>query len=126
VWWYVVKPRLLESDDAHAVVAYAMTDDGFTALAPDDLADRLVTCGSCGDIVIDVAQHQRSSRRCKMAGAANRVNGLWHAGYRDPWTIPGSAPLTWSELRSSRWRKQLAVVEFPKWNSVLVGAPQRP
>jgi hypothetical protein len=126
VWWYVVKPRLLESIDPHAVVARAMTDDGFTSLAPADLADRLVTCGSCGDVVIDVAQHRRSSRRCKTAAAANRVNELWHASYRDPWTIPGSAPLTWSELRASRWRKRLAVVEFPKWNAVLLGSLQRP
>jgi hypothetical protein len=126
VWWYVLKPHLLTCDDARAVVARAMTDDGFTALAPADLANRLVACGSCGDVVIDLAQHQRSSRRCKMAAAANRVIELWHAGFRDPWTVPGSAPLTWTELRASRWRKQLAVVEFPKWNAVLVGALQPP
>ncbi|MDP9336305.1 MAG: hypothetical protein M3Q30_23740 [Actinomycetota bacterium] len=125
VWWYVVKPRLLTGEDPHAVVACAMTDDGFTALAPADLADRLVTCGSCGDVVIGLSQHQRSSRRCRMASAANRVNELWHAGYRDPWTIRGSAPLTWSELRASRWRKHLAVVEFPKWNAVLVVSSDR-
>lgn len=120
VWWYVVKkPHLLESEDPHSVVVRAMTDDGLAALAPAGLSDRLVSCQFCGDVVIDVAQHQRSSRRCKMAAAADRVNELWNAGYRDPWTMPGGAPLTWSELRASRWRKQLAVVEFPKWNAVL-------
>lgn len=120
VWWYVVKPHLLDSAHPDAVVARATTPDGFTGLAPDDLDERLVECSCCDDIVINVAQHQQSNRRCRMAAAANSVNEFWTAGYRDPWTVPGGAPLTWTELQASRWRKQLVVVEFPKWNAVLL------
>jgi hypothetical protein len=120
VWWHVVKPHLVEGDDTKAIVARAMTDNGFAALAPTDLPDRLVACGSCGDVLIDVDRHQRSSHRCKMAAAANRVTKLWPAGYRDPWTIPCGAPLTWTQLRTSRWRSHLVAVEFPSWNAVLV------
>jgi hypothetical protein len=125
VWWYVVKQHLLENDGAHAVVARAMTDDGFADLAPADLSDRLVTCASCNDVVIDVEQHQRLSRRCKIAAAANRVNVLWHPGYCDPLTMPRGAPLSWSELRASRWRQVLELVEFSRWNAALVRRPAR-
>ena len=71
VWWYVVKPHLLDSAQPDAIVARAMTNDGFTELAPDDLCNRVLTCSRCGDLVINLVQHQQSNRRCRMAAAAN-------------------------------------------------------
>lgn len=120
VWWYVVKQRLLEGKDPQSLVASAMTNDGFADLAPNDLADRLVTCPSCGDIVIGLEQHQRSSRRCQTAAAANCVNELWQQGFRDPWRAADKPPLTWTELRAARWRHRTELVQFPKWTAVLV------
>src|SRR5207237_8609703 len=75
-------------------------------------------------LVVNVSQHGQSNRRCRTAAAANTVSGLWESGYRDPWTVPGGAPLTWSELQASRWRKQVVIVEFPKWNAVLLRRSQ--
>lgn len=128
VWWYVVKQHVVEGEDPQAVVVSAMTNDGFAGLAPDDLADlapddladRLVTCASCGDIVIGLEQHQRSSRRCRTAGAANRVNELWQQGRRDPWRAADKPPLTWAELQPARWRRRIELVPFPKWTAVLI------
>lgn len=125
VWWYVVKPHLLDNEVPHAVVARAMTNDGFADLAPDDLADRLVTCASCGDVVIGLGQHQRSSRRCRTAAAANHVNELWRQGFRDPWRAADKPPLTWAELQPARWRRRIELVAFPKWVAVLI-APTQP
>lgn len=124
VWWYVVKPRLLESEDPRAVVARAMTNDGFADLAPDNLGERLITCPSCGDVVIGVEQHQRSSRRCRTAAAANRVNELWQYGFRDPWCAADTPPLTWAELQPARWRHGLELVPFPRWTAVLIAPTQ--
>jgi hypothetical protein len=125
VWWYVVKTTLLVDDDPKRVVERALTPDGFAELTPNDLWARVVTCPHCDDLVINLSQHQQSNRRCRMARAANRVVELWSDGYRDPWTVPGGAPLTWSELKASRWRKRLVVVEFPKWNAVVVSATNK-
>ena len=120
VWWYVVKPHLLESEDPEGVVSSAMTDGGFADLAPDNLAERLVTCPSCGDTVIGLEQHQRSSRRCRTAAAANHVNELWRDGYRDPWRAADKPPLTWAELQPARWRRRIELVPFPNWIAVLM------
>lgn len=122
VWWYVVKPHLLENVDPQSLVASAMTNDGFGDLVPDDLADRLVTCPSCGDIVIGLEQHQRSGRRCQTAAAANRVNELWQDGLRDPWRAADKPPLAWAELQAARWRRRIELVPFPKWTAVLIAA----
>jgi hypothetical protein len=119
VWWKVVRV-LLEGELAADALADAMTADGFDALAPVGLLERCRPCPECGEVVLDLGQHQRLSSRCRWSAAANRVNEMWVAGYRDPWTIPGGAPLTWSELRASSWRKGVRVVEFPRFNAVLV------
>lgn len=119
VWWKVVRP-LLDVSGARALVARAATEDGFATLAPPGVLDRCQPCPECGEIVLGVAQHQKRSTRCRAATAANHVRDLWTAGYRDPWTIPGGAPLTWTELQVARWRKRVEVVEFPRWNAVLL------
>ncbi len=124
VWWYVVKQRLLEGKDPQSLVTSAMTNDGFAGLAPDDLTDRLVACPSCGDTVIGVEQHQRSSRRCQTAAAANRVDDLWRHGFRDPWRAADKPPLTWGELQPARWRHRIELVPFPKWTAVLIAPTQ--
>jgi hypothetical protein len=126
VWWYVVKQRLLEGKDPQALVTSAMTNNGFGDLVPDDLADRLVTCPFCGDIVIGLEQHQRSSRRCQTAAAANRVNELWQLGFRDPWHAAAKPPLSWAELQPARWRHRIELVEFPRWTAVLIAPTGHP
>jgi len=120
VWWYVVKHRLLEDEDPRALISCAMTHDGFAELAPADLANRVATCQSCGDVVIDLEQHQQSSRRCCTAAAANTVNELWRQGFRDPWRAADKPPLTWTELQPARWRRRIELVPFPTWNAVLI------
>jgi hypothetical protein len=119
VWWKVVRV-LVDGELAADVLADAMTSDGFDSLAPVGLLERCRPCAECGEVVLDVGQHQRLSSRCRWSAAANKVNDLWVEGCRDPWTISGGAPLTWSALRASSWRTRLKVVEFPRFNAVLL------
>ncbi|MGQ0826548.1 MAG: hypothetical protein ACT4OX_16225 [Actinomycetota bacterium] len=124
VWWKIVR-ALLDGELAGDLLSKAMTADGFSALAPADLLERCRPCHECGEVVLDLGQHQRLSSRCRWSAAANRVNELWVGGYRDPWTVRGGAPLTWSELRASSWRKRLTVVEFRRFNAALVTRERR-
>jgi hypothetical protein len=119
VWWKVVR-AFLDGEDGGELVASAMTPEGFAALSPVGLLESCRPCPECGEFVLNRMQHQRSSSRCRCCVPANRVREFWASGYRDPWTIIGGAPLTWTELRASSWRKKLVVVEFPKWNAILL------
>jgi hypothetical protein len=118
-WWKVVR-AFLDGEGCTVLVEKAMTPEGFAELVPVGLVESCRPCPECGEFVLDRTQHQRSSSRCRCCAPANRVREFWSAGYRDPWTIIGGAPLTWTELRASSWRKKLVVVEFPKWNAVLL------
>jgi len=119
VWWKVVRV-FLDQDSCALLLAQSMTPEGFVELMPSGLLESCRPCPECGEFVLSRTQHQRSSSRCRCCVPANRVREFWSAGYRDPWTIIGGAPLTWTELRASSWRKKLVIVEFPKWNAILL------
>jgi hypothetical protein len=123
VWWKVVRAHL-DDEGRAAVVARAMTPEGFAELMPSGLLESCRPCPECGAQVLNRMQHQRSNSRCRCCVPANRVREYWSAGYRDPWTIIGGAPLTWSALQAASWRKNLVVVEFLNWNAVLVRSPR--
>ncbi|GAC1373508.1 MAG: hypothetical protein NVS1B12_17160 [Acidimicrobiales bacterium] len=86
------------------------------------LTGRLRVCDRCAATVQlnGLAVHKATNARCRWIVAAERVNGLWDDGWRDPFSLPG-VPLAWSELQArASWRRRVATVRFPRWIAVLV------
>jgi hypothetical protein len=124
------------------VVALAAADrfgnDGIRqALDPDrfsELQDELLPAGAyldcpiCGTFIHSRALrgHQATSAICGWRRGALEVRCAWRDGWRDPHSVPG-APMTWGELcRSTRWRRLLRTVVFPRWIAVLLPPDARP
>lgn len=120
VWWLVVKPYLDADVPPDDVLDLALDEDSFFNLMPEHHFDQFTACPECGELVVKLEAHQRTSSRCRTAAAANRVRELWGKGYRDPWTATDRPPLAWGELQIARWKHRLALVEFPKLNAVLI------
>lgn len=120
LWWLTVKRHLDAGSPIDSLLADALDERTFPSLVPDELSDALATCERCGEVVAGVTGHQRTSRRCIAADAANRVCELWDRGYRDPWTAQDRPPLTWNELRVTRWKSRVVLVELPQANAVLL------
>ena len=120
VWWLVVKPYLDADIPPDQVLDLALDADSFLNLMPEEHLESFATCPKCGEVVVHLMRHQRTSRRCRTAAAANQVLELWAEGYRDPWTATERPPLSWGQLQIVRWKRRLVVVEFPQYNAVLV------
>lgn len=81
-----------------------------------------VDCPICGAFVSahSLHAHQTTSANCAWRRAALEVRCAWRDGWRDPCSIP-EAPETWSELSAStRWKRQVRTVVFPRWIAVLL------
>lgn len=81
-----------------------------------------VDCPICGAFVSALAlhPHQTTSANCAWRRAALEVRCAWRDGWRDPCSIP-ETPKTWSELSgSTRWKRQVRTVAFPRWIAVLL------
>jgi hypothetical protein len=122
VWWRAVKPYLDADIPPNEVLDLALRADSFLDLMPEDHLASFTRCPECGEEVQHLGRHQRMSRRCRTATAANRVEELWAAGYRDPWTAADQPPLVWGQLQVVRWKRRLVVVEFPQYNAVLIAS----
>ena len=120
VWWGAIKPYLDADIPPDEVLDLALRADSFLDLMPDDHLASFTRCPECGEEVQHLGRHQQMSRRCRTATAANRVQELWAAGYRDPWTAADRPPLVWGQLQIVRWKHRLVVVEFPQYNAVLI------
>lgn len=123
VWWLAVKPYLDADIPPDDVLDLAVDADSFYNLMSERHLDQFTACPECGELLVKLEAHQRTSSRCRTAAAANRVLELWAKGYRDPWTAMDRPPLAWGELQVARWKHRLAVVEFPKVNAVLMAPP---
>lgn len=102
----------------------AMEPAGFRDLEAEVQAyERFVACDDCGTVVTQrgLRSHRASSSLCRWQRAVAEVTSSWEAGYRDPWTLRQTVPLTWGELnRFVAMRRRLKTVRFPRWIAVLV------
>ena len=105
---------------ADEVIDLALEEASFRYLMPEGHREQFTSCPACGGTVMKLAMHQRTSTRCRTAAAANQVRDLWGLGHRDPWTAADRAPLTWVDLQLVRWRRRVILVEYPKYNAVLM------
>jgi hypothetical protein len=120
VWWLAIKPYLDADVPPNDVLDLALDETAFYNLMPENHLDQFAACPECGELVVKLEAHQRTSTRCRTAAAANRVREHWDKGYRDPWTATDRPPVGWSALQVARWKHRLVVIEFPKVNAVLI------
>jgi hypothetical protein len=87
-----------------------------------------VVCDDCGDTVEQrgLGAHHARNTRCRWAHAAREVRHLWDDGCRDPFSLGGDTPLSWTELNQTvRWRTRVRTVPSPHWTAVLLSPPPR-
>jgi hypothetical protein len=123
-WVYIIRAAIeRQGPDA---IGRALTSAGFHDLERElDMDDRLVDCPDCGEIVqrSRINLHRTKSTLCRWRRARGEVRGLWEAGWRDPFTVPG-APLSWEGLQARvAWRRRTRTIEFPLWIAVLLSPP---
>lgn len=120
VWWLTVRPYLDAGLPADEVLDLALEEASFGYLMPEGHLEQFTLCPVCGETVMKLAMHQRTSTRCRTAAAANQVRDRWGLGHRDPWTAADRPPLTWADLQLVRWKRRVTLVEYPKHNAVLI------
>lgn len=124
-WAYVVAVSVRTYGEP--IVIRAMEPAGFRDLEAEVQAyERFVACDDCGTVVTQrgLRSHRAGSSLCRWQRAVAEVAQSWDVGYRDPWTLRPTVPLTWGELnRFVAMRRRLKTVRFPRWTAVLV-APE--
>ena len=116
-WWHAVRLYLDAGLPAGEVLDLALDPGSFVDLMPEGHLEQFRTCPVCGEAVIKLALHQRTSTRCRTAAAANQ----------DPWTAADRPPLTWADLRLARWKRRVTLVEYPKHIAILMApGPRNP
>jgi hypothetical protein len=85
--------------------------------------DQLVECPLCGETVErrGLRRHKSASFRCRWTHAAGQVRVAWLDGWRDPFSMPESTPLSWTDLQATAaWRTRIQTVRFPDCTAVLL------